>query len=197
MIKEKESSQNWETVGRPGYQGKGKDEQIASWNHIYGEGNWRLAWQLADGQVLNFDQVFQHYVEGYILYFENHQEEAIFLTDNFSYGYDKDQVSREEAFNPLALVNQPGRPNQFHHVALNLALELFLGLKFRGTEPIQIREGKPHTDPATWPAGWAWGPGHIPAVNPELIPNSDVSSWWQKGSIEDLYQSAKILQIKR
>mgnify|MGYP001571612736 CR=1 len=197
MIKEQETKPNWVTVGHPGYLGKNKDERFATWDKEYGVDKWQIAWQLANGEVLNFDQIFQHYVGGYTLYFENHLDEALFLTDNFSYGYDKDPITKEEAFNPRALVNVPGRPNQFHHVALNFALEFYLGLEFKGKEPIQIREGKSNTDPATWPAGWAWGPGRIPATHPELIPAIGQPLWWQPGSIEDLYQSAKILQIKK
>ncbi len=87
MTKEKESSQNWVTIGQPGYLGKNKDEQYAVWDKEYG------------------------------------------------------------------------------------------------------------VDISTWPAGWLWSPGLIPAVHPELIPVSTATSWWQAGSIEDLYQSAKILQI--
>lgn len=197
MNKENENQQSWKTVSRPGYLGKNKEIQYAAWDKEFGQGNWQIAWQLSSGEILGFDQIFQLYVDGYVLYFENHLEEAMFLTDNYSYGYDKDLVSKEEAFNPYALVNVPGRPNQFHNVALNIALEFYLHMEFKGAEPIQIREGKPNTDPSTWPAGWQWGPGRIPSVHPELIPESSLTSWWQRGSIEDLYQSAKILQIKK
>ena len=114
MNKEHESEQNWKTVGRPSYLGKKKDEQYSLWDKEYGRDNWQIAWQLSNGEILGFDQVFQHYVDGYALYFENHLDEAVFLTENFSYGYDKELTSKEEAFNPRALVNKPGKPNQFH-----------------------------------------------------------------------------------
>lgn len=198
MNKEKELQQGWETVGRPGYQGKSKDEQIAGWNKMYGEGNWRLAWQLADGEIItSYERIFWHYVRSYAQYFEDNLDEALYLTSHFSYAYDKDLISKEEAFDPFALYQKPGRPNQFHNVALNYALEYIHGLEFTGPEPIQVREGKPNTDPETWPAGWRWSPGRIPSISPELIPEPSISSWWQPGSIEDLYQSAKILQIKK
>lgn len=197
MSKEKEPQQVWKTVNHPGYLGKNKEELYATWDKKYGQDNWQIAWELSSGEVVGFDQIFQQYVDSYVLYFESHLDEALFLTENFSYGFDKDPISKEEAFDPRALVNKPGRPNQFHHVALNFALEFYLGLEFKGVEPIQIREGKPNTDPTTWPAGWHWGPGRIPAVHPELIPDGCPKKWWQPGSIEDLYQSAKILQIKK
>lgn len=41
-------------------------------------------------------------------------------------------------------------------------------------------------------------PGRIPAAYPEMIPNIVLeNSWWQPGSIEELYQKAKVLQIRK
>lgn len=197
MNKEQEGNQGWLTVGRPSYLGKNKDEQVENWNNTFGEGKWRLAWQLTGGEVLGFHDIFQLYVDSYAQYFRLHLNEAFLLTENFAYTYDKDLISKAESFNPYTLYFQPGRPNQFHHVALNQALEFRLYLEFKGDTPLQVREGKPGTDPNTWPEGWRWSPGRIPASNPELIPQHENSSWWQPGSIEDLYQSAKILQIKK
>lgn len=182
---------------RPGFQGKDRDRQFAEWNQIYGEGNWRIAWELADGQVLGFEEVFwQVYVAGYVRYFLAHPEEATYLTDNYSYAYDKDPVGKQAAFDPRALYERPGRPNQFHHVALNVALEWFLGMPFRGTKSLQVRQGKPEVPQSAWPKGWRWSPGLIPTVRPDLIPETEIAGWWQRGTIEALYQCAKIVQIK-
>lgn len=192
------SHSTWYTVERPGYQGKKKDAQIAHWNQCYGEGNWRIAWELNSGLVQNYEQIFYNfYVPGYVKYFLQYPDEAHFLTTNFSYAYDKDMISKDEAFDPHALYDKPGKPNQFHNVALNLALEYYLGLPFRGNIPIQVREGKPDTDPITWPQGWRWSPGRIDAVRQDLIPKNDIKGWWSPGTIEDVYQTAKVLQIRR
>jgi len=184
-------------AGRPGYLGKNKDHQIALWNEEFGLGNWRLVWILRSGQILNFRQIFEQYVWSYAKYFAGHPKEAEFLITNFSFAYDKELISRAEAFDPYALYNKPGRPNQFHHVALNMALEKVLRLPFAGLKPIQVREGKPGSDQNLWPEGWRWSPGRIPAANAELIPEDNLPSWWQKGSIEHLYQSAKASLIAK
>jgi hypothetical protein len=197
MGKEFEAIDGWTTVGRPGYQGKNKDEQLAAWDKEYGKDRWRLAWQLTTREVLSFDEIFQQYVDSYTAHFMKHSDEAQYLTANYSYAYDKDQITKPQAFDPYFLYNKPGRPNQFHNVSLNIALEYKLGKIFCGLQPIQVREGKPGTDPSTWPAGWRWSPGRIPATHPELIPDVVQSAWWQTGSIEHLYQAAKVLQIKK
>ena len=188
-------SASWTIVERPSYLGKQRGAKEAEWNEKYGEGNWRYAWELANGEVLDYERVFwEIYVAGYVRYFLAHPEETIFLSENFSYAYDKEEINREEAFDPHALYNKPGHPNQFHNVALNIALECFLGLPFKGERPIQVREGKPGTETDHQPEGYLWSPGRIPAVRPELIPR-DIEGWWRRGSIEDLYQSAKVVQV--
>lgn len=189
---------NWQTIEHPGYSGKKKDEQIARWNSEYGEGSWRLAWELANGEVLDYEGViWKVYVPGYVKHFLLNPQEAEFLTQNYSYAYDKDMVSKEEAFDLYALYNKPGRPNQFHNVALNIALEWYLGMPFRGEKPIQVREGKPGIPIEEQPVGYLWSPGRIATVRPDLIPDYPLETvWWHPGTIEDLYQRAKVLQVK-
>lgn len=189
---------DWQTVLRPGYQGKAKDEQVATWNERYGKENWRMAWELRSGVLFSYDEMFYSiYVPGYVKYFLDHPDEAAELTDHFAYAIDKDMISRYEAFDHRALYDKPGRPNQFHNVALNIALEYYLGLPFQGSQPIQVREGKPGSDPSTWPKGWYWSPGRIDAVRQDLIPQTDIKGWWQPGTIEDVYQTAKVLQVRK
>lgn len=198
MTKESENQpQVWVTVGHPGYLGKNKDQQIAAWNQEYGDGSWRLVWQMENGEVQDFAEVFTQYVESYAEYFRQHPEEAQYLTQNFAYTYDKELISKEEAFDPFFLFEKPGHPNQFHNVALNIALENILELPFQGENPLQVREGNPGTDPTSWPAGWRYSPGRISTSRPENIPQTELSGWWQPGSIEHLYQSTKVLQIKK
>ena len=177
----------YEIGERPGYLGKKKDEYVVKWNELYGEGNWRFAWELASGEILDFEGIFRLYIESYVAYFWQHPEEADYLTENFSYAYDKEMVSREEAFDPYFLYDKPGHPNQFHNVALNIALEVVLVKPFRGNRPLQVREEK---------EGFQWSPGRIPAINPEQIPAIPFPGWWEEGSIEHEYQVTKVLQYK-
>lgn len=194
----KEDVTEWETEVHPGYSGKKRSGLIAAWNKEFGEGNWRLAWELKNGKILSYEDIFwEVYVPGYVAYFEEHQDDAKFLT-NFSFTYDKDMINREQAFDPYALYNKGDRPNQFHNVALNIALEWNLGMPFKGDRPIQVREGKPGTPIEDQPEGYRWSPGRIPTLIPDLIPNVHLENqWWKDGAIEDLYQKSKVLQIRR
>lgn len=107
---------------------------------------------------------------GYVAYFSGNLSEATLVTDNYSYAYDKDLISKSDAFDIYALYNKPRKPDQFHHVAFNLALERVLRIPFTGARPLQVREGKPGTPESDWPAGWRWSPGRIPCIIPNLIP---------------------------
>lgn len=194
---EQDACVEWETIERPGYLGSRRDVVAAEWDMTFGVGNWRIAWQTADGRVLRYEDIFQLYVEGYVKYFKNHPIEAIVAT-SFSYGYDEDRVSREDAFDKYALWNIHGKSNQFHHAAFNVALEKVLNMPFNGEDPVCVRTGKPGTPEDKRPAGWKWNPGRIPCTQPELIPSHVPvdRQWWENGSIEDLYQRSKVLQVK-
>ncbi|NMB56876.1 hypothetical protein GYA19_02985 [Candidatus Beckwithbacteria bacterium] len=188
----------WKDEKKPiGFFGKNRDKQYRNWDQEYGEGKWRIVWLLADGRILNFDDIFELYVESYEKYFKEHSDEALKIVQGYSYTYDKTPISFEEAFNPYALLDKPDIPNQFHHVAINIALAQRLGLKFKGLEPLQVRDGKADQSKENWPEGWQWGPGHIPVCDQSLIPMVELEGWWNEGSIEDLYQKAKTLQVQR
>lgn len=189
-------NQGWKTMERPGYLGKRKEAEFARWNQVYGVDKWRLVNETSQGEILSYnDIIWKIYIPGYTSYFFNHHKEAIHITENYCYAYDKDMITKEQAFNLYALYNKSGIANQFHHVAFNIALEWYLGLPFKGIKPLQVREGKPGTPISQQPKGHLWSPGRIPSLRPDLIPQPAIEGWWAKGSIEDFYQSTKALQI--
>lgn len=177
----------WDVNPCTGQFGYKRDELFAAFNEQYGPGNWWFGWKMPNGEVWNFSQAFWNvYVDGYMNYFadEAHQAEAVYLAGNFSYAYDLTEIPEQLAYDPTALVNIPGLPNQFHHVALNIAIAARPG-GWRGARPIQVRG--PGTE------GERWNPGHIPA-RAEYIEyidecmSEEYPAWWEPGSIESVYQ---------
>ena len=187
----------------PGYLGARRTVREQEWTQRYGEEGWRFRWQTSretGGRIMGFDEVFQVYVAGYEQYFRQHLDEANYLISNYAYGYDLDPITKEQAFDPHALFDKPGVRNQFHNVAFNIALRSVTGKDFQGTEPLQVRDSRPGTPVEERPAGWRWSPGRIPCVDPTIIPQGVTltrEQWWENGSIEDFYQKAKILQVRR
>lgn len=185
----------WITREQPGYLGKKKDSEVQRWNEEYG--TWRYAWELKTGEVITYDRAFYEiFVAGYAKYFYENPDDAKFLTNFHSYAYDKNVVTKEQAFDPYYLYDKPGYVNQIHHAALNIALERFLGMEFKGSEPIQVRLGG--KDKAL-PAGWRWNPGSIPAANPDLIEIKVAPLWWSREitSIESQYQQKVVQELHR
>lgn len=183
----------------PGYFNKDREEVYSQFDEQFGAGCWRVAWRLADGEIQDYNRQFLlNFVTGYALHFTQHPEEARFLTEGFSYAYDDTLIPKVSAFDPEAYYNRPGFRNQIHHAALNIALESVLVMPFKGDVPIQVRGGRPGTNQAIWPLGWRWHPGRIMTPRPDLIPDVQVAKrWhWKEGSIEHMYQAAKVIQVK-
>ena len=63
------------------------------------------------------------------------------------------------------------------------------GWQFEGSELVQIRSHKDYF-------GKKLSPGKVPFHKPELIVVPHLKKWWDENSIEDWYQSNKILQIR-
>ncbi len=183
----------WDMNAHTGQFGSKRDELFATLNEQHGPGNWWFGWKMPSGEVWTFTQVFWGvYVDGYEEYFNAHPDEAEYLASNFSYAYDLTEIPEPVAYDPTALVNVPGLPNQFHHVALNLVINGRPG-GWRGGRPIQVRG--PGTE------GEQWSPGHIPA-RPDYVDYADAfieevsSGWWEPGSIESVYQLHRKLFIR-
>lgn len=179
----------WDKNPHTGQFGWHRDELFASLNEQYGPGNWWFGWEMPNGEIWSFSQIFDMYVEGYTDYFDKHPEEAEYLAANYSYAYDFTEIPRALANDPTALVNISRLPNQFHHVALNKAIAARPG-GWRGLRPIQVRG--PGTE------GERWSPGNIPA-NPAYFDYTDewldeeYPAWWKPGSIESVYQHRRKL----
>lgn len=188
FVKHENDQSPWQDVGYLGFFGKKRDTIIQACNQQYGPDNWRIVWKLTDGAIITeFLDIFNlAMVDGYTAYFQDHPDEAVTITTNYSFVYDKDDINIDQAFDPLALYQKEGVSNQFHHVAINLALT-WLGYQFQGAEPLQVRGSESE--------GYQWSPGNIPSHLPHLIPNSGIIGWYQKLSIEALYQT-KFLQVK-
>lgn len=186
---------NWSSIDSPGYLGKQKDALFAQWDARYGNGNWRIAWIDAQGKRLRYEDIITHYIDGYVLYFTKHPQEAKEITQNYSHSYDMDILPQTSAFDIYIQYQKQGIRNQFHHIALNIALEKKLGMPFRGKHPLQVRDS---ISVENKPVGWKWSPGYIPSPQPERIPQiTHTTIWWDKNSIEDFYQSTKVLEVKK
>ncbi|MFC1754327.1 hypothetical protein ACFL96_13205 [Thermoproteota archaeon] len=174
----------WKTIDRPGYTGKKKAKRLAGFDKEYGEGNWRLAWEW-NNQVISEEFTWQLYEDGY--YSDSFEREDLWqkLVHTAREVYDLEPRDIESG---LDYHIQQGIATHLQDIAIRKVVQR-RGWVFEGDELVRIR----HHD-NYW--GRNLGPGKVPFHIPELILVPHLESWWDPDSIEDFYQSNKILQIK-
>jgi len=174
----------WETIARPGYFGSKRDEKIEGFNAEYGAGNWRIAWEF-NGKTIDFPLACQVYEMGY--YHDSFNREKLWwdLSQAASEVYDHTPSNIDSG---LDYMIQEGEATHLQDIAIRRVMWL-RGWKFEGSEPVQIRS---HSDP--W--GAALSPGRVPFHMYRMIKSPRIGGWWDKDSVEDFYQSNKVLQIR-
>jgi len=175
----------WKTIARPGYFGRKKEEKIAGFNENYGEGNWRIMWQWGEN-IIPWEISCLIYEDGY--YADSFKREGLWkdLASKARevYDYVEDDV--------LAALDYSKQKKEYTHLQDISIRRVVLrrGWKFEGSKLIRIR----HHD-NYWGANLS--PGKIAFQSPELIVSPHLENWWNQNSVEDFYQSNKVLQIRQ
>lgn len=178
----------WETVQiQPGFFGRHRNERYAEFDREFGLGRWRIAWRAGEvaaefvgAMALYEDAYFAHFCSRPCLVSELVQSAEEVYDDapsNVMSGYD---YARQETVR-----------THLQDIAIRRCV-LRLGLSFKGSNLIQIR-GRWAAEPVH-PLGLL-SPGSVPFHRPDLIHSPRLEGWWEAGSIEDWYQSNKVVQV--
>lgn len=178
---------NWETVNRPGYLGKRRDEAHKDWDCSFGPGRWRLAWTLGD-IVLERPLALQVYEDAFYVAAVKEPKLVEFLTA-YKECYDTAPSNVEAG---LSYDVQETPSNHLHDVAWRRVLAR-LGRRFEGNvnRLLHIRWKESE--------GYLLNPGIISFHLPRLIESptpGEKEPWWYEGTVEDWYQRNKVLQVK-
>lgn len=180
----------WKSVERPGFFGRKKGEKIAELNRKYGEGDWRLVWQIADDEIdpgREFAEACKdYYEESYYRWFMVRPEELDFIC-SFGECIDNAPTNVQSG---LDYTKQEAFSTHIQDIAVRNVLAR-MGRKFEGPpDKILVIRTKDS-------AGFRFGPGNIPFYEPELIAQpSKCPQWANIGSVEDFWQSNKYVQIR-
>jgi len=175
---------NWRTINRPGVFGKRKDRIIEDFDSSYGQGNWRIT-HAYDEKFLDFLEVCRLYEEAYFQdslrrggLWSSLRKEALNV-------YDIDWSDLGSGCDYLA------QNNNGIHIQDIAIRNVFKRNRwcFLGTQFIQIRGGTNHF-------GNELTPGMVRFHQPEKIVTPRLNGWWDTDSVEDFYQSNKLLQVK-
>jgi hypothetical protein len=175
----------WRTVERPGYFGKKRDEVYKQFDEKFGKENSRIMWQW-NGNTIPFIVACQIYEDGY--YADSFRREKVWK-ELASIAKDVYDHQESDVKSGLDYLVQNGNAMHLQDIAVRRVM-LRRGYKFEGYILVQIRDHKEY-----W--GQTLSPGKIPFHLPELIVVPHLGlKWWDYNSIEDFWQSNKILQIK-
>ncbi len=185
----------WQPINNKstGYLGVRRNEEWAKRDGIYGQGNWRMAW-LIDDNLLEYADVCQLYGEAYYEYFKQRPELLDYLVKIASDVYDDTPANVEAGVD----YNVRGEvKTHIHDTAIRQCVKRF-GKQFEGEKLFQISE---HA--GQHPLSLALSPGQVPFHKKEYLSrpsNLDEiikDAWWLPGSVEDFYQRAKRLCVKK
>jgi len=177
----------WETIERPGYLGRHRDERYAEYSKRYGAGNWRLVWRMGS-QTGGFCEATAVYGLAYYLYLQERADLLDWLVRAARDVYD--DAPSNVASGLDYQIQETGRTH-VQDIALRWAV-LLHGREFQGSELIQIRATQgPH------PLSRLLSPGEVPFHCPDWILLPALTGWWNPGSVEQWYQSNRLLQVQR
>lgn len=178
------TTQEWQVVGRPGYVGHRREKSVRKLDATFGEGRWRIdyVWK---GAFLSRDEALELYDEAYYRFLAARADLLDWLCATASDVYDTDPSNVASGFDYLA---QQGGATHLQDIAVRRAVRR-LGRTFEGTRLIEIR-GKDSE-------GYALNPGRVPFHEPDAIlqPRSIPGNWVEAGSVEDFWQSNKVLRV--
>jgi hypothetical protein len=175
----------WQTVERPGYFGRHRDEKYRGYDQQYGASNWRIAWQIGE-RVGGLEEAVMLYEDAYFAFMKGNSAMIDQLVAEALDVYDDSPSNVQSRLNYLA---QETNRTHLQDVAIRRCL-VRLGRCFQGQKLIQIRDAL-----GDHPLSLVLSPGQVPFHRPELILQPELEGWWLPSSVEAFYQSNKLLQV--
>ena len=179
----------WQTIERPGYLGKKRDEVQGLWTRKFGKDNWRLAYQWGS-LILPRCEGIQIYEDAYYEFFKRDPATLEWLVSTASNVYDTAPTNIQAGFD---YENQETPNNHIHDVAIRRSV-MRLGKEFSGDHLVHVRW--------TGSEGYQINPGVVSFHLPNMIVPGVIKDyggkgiWWHDQTIEDFYQRNKVLQVR-
>ncbi|NBW41352.1 hypothetical protein EBR25_10200 [bacterium] len=171
---------------RPGFLGKERAFFEQQWNEWFGNENWSME-HLFGPLRLPQKAALALYENSYVDFFKKHPQIATFITKNYRDVYDNSTTNVESGTDYEHQEVRHSHGVHLQDIAIRRALKT-CGLSFNqdAAELLQVRGGDSN--------GWYLSPGVIPFTHD--IAYDPVSSWCNKGSIEEFYQSTRFCFVK-
>ncbi len=176
-----------------GYLGKRRNAAWAKRDELYGKYNWRMSW-LVEDRLLEYPEACELYEDAYFLYFQQRPELLTQLLETASDVYDDDPKNIESGTD---YQKRGAIRTHIQDIAIRRCVQRF-GKQFHGKSLLQIRDRL-----GIHPLSLALSPGQVPFHKPKLLSFPENFSeivkdaWWLSGSVEDWYQRAKRLCVRK
>ena len=173
--------------------GRHRNELWEERDKKFSKGNWQTCW-LVDVDFLEYKEVCLLYEDAYFEYFKQRPELLDYLLEIASDVYDDDPTNIESG---LDYLKRGDVRTHIQDIAIRRCVKRF-GRKFNGKALLQIRDRV-----GSNPLSLALSPGQAPFHKKELISTPDnfdeiiQKRWWLPYSVEDFYQRAKRLLIRK
>lgn len=174
-----------ETIERPGYLGKRKQEKYEEWDKKFGKGNWDLIWKWGE-ITLNFEEACRIYEDAY--YNDSFKREGIWnvIFTVASDIYDNSETNVNSG-SDYTIQEEPS--THLQDIAVR-RVGIRRGWKFKGNRLVQIRGRRSE--------GYELMPGIVPFHLPYLIEHPNIApNWADTKSVESFYQNNRWLAIKK
>lgn len=175
----------WLLCGRLGYVGAARQKRQQANDRLFGAGNWRVA-HLWQNKVIERSDALTIYEEAYFQYLSTNPEvvERLCTTASEVYDIAPSNVESGEDYE-----RQECPAVHLQDIAVRRCLRR-LSRRFEGDHLVQIRGHETE--------GYLLNPGVVPFHETAAIlrPNLGHDNWWKPGSIEDFWQSNKVLLVR-
>jgi hypothetical protein len=175
---------DWDTIRGLGHFGARRDEIKSDLDSKLGKGNWRIR-HIWGEQIIDDEMTFQIYEDAYYEFLKERSEVLDLLLRTAQNDYNN-AISNIQS--GLDYHIQENEADHLQDIAIRRVV-LRLGKKFEGNSIVQVRGQNSE--------GYALSPGVVPFHLPDMIKEPHLEGWWNKDSIEDFYQSNKVLQVRK
>ena len=174
---------SWRTVERPGQAGKRRDKLQRHYDEKFGMENWRISWQW-EGKEIPYIEACYIYEEGY--YADSIRREGLWK-ELACVARDVYDIEESDIRSGTEYLNQAGNAAHLQDIAIRRVMKR-RNIAFHGSKLVQIRSHEGY-----W--GRNLSPGRVPFHMPGKIVVPHLRGWWDYDSVEDFWQSNKILQV--
>ena len=171
---------------RPGLLCQEKEKRIAEYNSFYGEGNWNMGWKF-DSRILTLESALRLYERSYEIHFLGNRVIWNDLLRSASEVWVEETADIESG---VDYAIQKAKAAHYEDIAIRRVLRDW-GKSFTGKESIRVRGDSQHL------CGKLLSSQYVSFVAPAFIEEPRLEGWWKRNSVEDFWQSNKIILVKK